>query len=160
MGCLFSFFLFWRRLAHTKELKTSRAGTRLKIKQKQTAKVAPREIDIATMHAARARRLECAWLVTKICGNSLQVQKKNKSAWSATYWENNEERDVEGYEMRMPDGMHADTTAEGTEEETTGGRTTRVGRPRGGMRVAARIGEGLRREIERGRRPRVRVGEG
>ena len=21
------------------------------------------------------------------------------------YWENNEERDVEGYEMRMPDGM-------------------------------------------------------
>ena len=30
-------------------------------------------------------------------------------------------------------------------------RTTRVGRPRGGMKVAARIGEGLRR----GRRPRV-----
>ena len=30
-------------------------------------------------------------------------------------------------------------------------RTTRVGRPRGGMKVAARIGEGLRREIERGR---------
>ena len=42
----------------------------------------------------------------------------------------------------------------------TGGRTTRVGRPRGGMKVAARIGEGLRREIERGRRPRVRVGDG
>ena len=35
------------------------------------------------------------------------------------------------------------------EETTTGGRTTRVGRPRGGMKVAARIGEGLRREIER-----------
>jgi len=34
-----------------------------------------------------------------------------------------------------------------TEEETTGGRTTRVGRPRGGMKVAARIGERLRREI-------------
>ena len=42
-----------------------------------------------------------------------------------------------------------------TEEEATGGRRTRVGRPRGGMRVAARIGEGLRREIGRGRRPRV-----
>ena len=55
--------------------------------------------DIATMQLA----LECAWLVTKICGNSLQVKKKKKSAWSATYWENNEERDVEGYEMRMPD---------------------------------------------------------
>ena len=49
--------------------------------------------DIATMQLA----LECAWLVTKICGNSLQVKKKKKSAWSATYWENNEERDVEGY---------------------------------------------------------------
>ena len=42
-----------------------------------------------------------------------------------------------------------------TEEEATGGRTTRVGRPRGGMRVAARIGDRLRREIARGRRPRV-----
>ena len=42
-----------------------------------------------------------------------------------------------------------------TEEEATGGRTTRVGRPRGGMRVAARIGDRLRREIGRGRRPKV-----
>ena len=33
------------------------------------------------------------------------------------------------------------------DEEATGGRTTRVGRPRGGMRVAARIGDRLRREI-------------
>ena len=57
--------------------------------------------DIATMQLA----LECAWLVTKICGNSLQVKQKKKSAWSATYWEDDEERDVEGYEMRMPDGM-------------------------------------------------------
>ena len=37
--------------------------------------------------------------------------------------------------------------SDATEVETTGGRTTRVGRPRGGMKVAARIGEGLRREI-------------
>ena len=42
-----------------------------------------------------------------------------------------------------------------TEGEVTRERTTRVGRPRGGMKVAARSGEGLRREIERGRRPRV-----
>ena len=42
-----------------------------------------------------------------------------------------------------------------TEEEATGGRTSRVGRPRGGMRVAARIGDRLRSEIRRGRRPRV-----
>ena len=34
-------------------------------------------------------------------------------------------------------------------DEATGERRTRVGRPRGGMKIAARIGEGLRREIER-----------
>ena len=44
-----------------------------------------------------------------------------------------------------------------TEEEETEGRRTRVGRPRGGMRVAARIGDRLRREIGRGRRPRACV---
>ena len=48
--------------------------------------------------------------------------------------------------------------SDATEDEATGERTTRVGRPRGGMKVAARIGEGLRREIGRGRLPRV--GEG
>ena len=42
-----------------------------------------------------------------------------------------------------------------TEEEVTRERTTRVGRPRGGMKVAARIGERLRKEIGRGRLPRV-----
>ena len=40
-------------------------------------------------------------------------------------------------------------------EEVTRERTTRVGRPRGGMKVAARIGERLRKEIGRGRLPRV-----
>ena len=44
--------------------------------------------------------------------------------------------------------------SDATEEEATGGRTTRVGRPRGGMKVAARIGEGLRREIEKGKKGR------
>ena len=43
-----------------------------------------------------------------------------------------------------------------SEDETAGERTrTRVGRTRGGMKVAARIGEKLRREIGSGRRPRV-----
>ena len=42
-----------------------------------------------------------------------------------------------------------------TEEEVTRERTTRVGRPRGGMKVAARSGERLRKEIRRGRLPRV-----
>ena len=42
-----------------------------------------------------------------------------------------------------------------TEEEMTRERTTRRGRPRGGTKVAARIGERLRSEIGRGGRPRV-----
>ena len=42
-----------------------------------------------------------------------------------------------------------------TEEEVTRERATRVGRPRGGMKVAARSGERLRKEIRRGRLPRV-----
>ena len=41
-------------------------------------------------------------------------------------------------------GDEADES-DATEEEAAGGRTTRVGRPRGGMKVAARIGEGLRK---------------
>ena len=43
-----------------------------------------------------------------------------------------------------------------SEDETAGERTRRrVRRTRGGMKVAARIGEKLRREIGSGRRPRV-----
>ena len=42
-----------------------------------------------------------------------------------------------------------------TDEEMTRERTTRVGRPRGGMKAAARSGERLRKEIRRGRLPRV-----
>ena len=47
-----------------------------------------------------------------------------------------------------------------TEGEVTRERTTRVGQPRGGMKVAARSGERLRREIGRGRLPRVGDGLG
>ena len=45
--------------------------------------------------------------------------------------------------------------SDATEEEATRERTTRVGRPRGGVKVAARSGERLRKEIGRGRLPRV-----
>ena len=45
--------------------------------------------------------------------------------------------------------------SDATEEEATRENTTRRGRPRGGTKVAARIGERLRREIGRGGRPRV-----
>ena len=59
---------------------------------------------------------------------------------------------------RLLQAAAAQDEAEGndaTEEEMTRERTTRVGRPRGGMKVAARSGERLRREIGRGRLPRV-----
>ena len=45
--------------------------------------------------------------------------------------------------------------SDATEEEATRESTTRRGRPRGGTKVEARIGERLRREIRRGGRPRV-----
>ena len=45
--------------------------------------------------------------------------------------------------------------SDATEEEATRESTTRRGRPRGGTKVAARIGERLRSEIGRGGRPRV-----
>ena len=45
--------------------------------------------------------------------------------------------------------------SDATEEEATRETTTRRGRPRGGTKVEARIGEGLRREIGRGGRPGV-----
>ena len=45
--------------------------------------------------------------------------------------------------------------SDATEEEATRESTTRRGRPRGGTKLAARIGERLRREIGRGGRPRV-----
>ena len=41
-----------------------------------------------------------------------------------------------------------------SEDEATGERTSRVRRPRGGMKVAARIGERLQREIGIGDRKR------
>ena len=114
LGCLFSFFLS----LHTRgALANSHPGAS---EFTAAGESVPQLVyaddglflsnDIATMQLA----LECAWLVTKICGNSLQVKKKKKSAWSAMYWENNEERDVEGYEMRdEAAGWHADTAAEG-----------------------------------------------
>ena len=49
-----------------------------------------------------------------------------------------------------------------SEDGTAGERTTRVGRTRGGMKVAARIGwrETAKREREIGRGRRPRVGDG
>jgi len=51
------------------------------------------------------RAFETIWMVTQIAGLSMQIKNKKKSAWSATYWESDgTEKDVEGWEIRMPDG--------------------------------------------------------
>ena len=47
--------------------------------------------------------MECIWLTTKMLGLLWQVKGKKKTAWSATWWKDGVERDVTGYEMRMPD---------------------------------------------------------
>jgi len=51
------------------------------------------------------RAFEAMWIVARVAGLRLQVKGKKKTAWSATYWENDgTERDVTGWEMVMPDG--------------------------------------------------------
>ena len=52
------------------------------------------------------RAFEAVWMVTKVAGLRMQVKDKKKTAWAATYWgADGVEKDVEGWEMRMPDGM-------------------------------------------------------
>ena len=55
--------------------------------------------NIHTMQLA----FECAWLVTQIMGISLQVKLKKKTCWAGTYWENRVEKDITGWEMKLPD---------------------------------------------------------
>ena len=66
-------------------------------------------------------------------------------------------RTKERKKMDKPISLKKNEAEESDEsgEETAGERTTRVGRSRGGMKAAARIGERLRREIGRGGRPRM-----
>ena len=57
--------------------------------------------DVQTLQHA----YEAAWMVANITGLKLQVKGKKKCAWSATYWlQDGTEKDVTGWEMRMPDG--------------------------------------------------------
>ena len=51
------------------------------------------------------RAFETIWIVAAVAGLTLQIKGKKKTAWSATYWESDgNEKDVTGWEMRMPDG--------------------------------------------------------
>ena len=89
-----------------------------------------------------------------------KVKKKKKSAWSATYWENNEERDVEGYEMRMPDGMPI-PQLKGDERYKYLGTELRTGWANGEgqteMTNEGVVRRGLQEAIDRGAEPAVAV---
>ena len=43
-------------------------------------------------------------LRTKILGLSMTIKKKKKTAWSGVYWEHGIEKDVTGWELKLPDG--------------------------------------------------------
>ena len=57
--------------------------------------------DLASLQLA----FDTAWVVTKLMGLKFMVKGKAKSAWSGVYWSGAEEKDVEGYELKLPCGM-------------------------------------------------------
>ena len=49
--------------------------------------------------------LDTCWMVTRAIGMKVMIKGAKKTAWQATYWNSaGEECDVEGFEMRLPDG--------------------------------------------------------
>ena len=42
-------------------------------------------------------------MMAKVCGLQIKIKGKSKTAYFATYWEGGKERDVTGYELRLPD---------------------------------------------------------
>ncbi len=57
--------------------------------------------DLASLQLA----IDTAWIICKVMGLELQVKDKKKTAWSGVYWEGAQEKDVTGYEVRLPCGM-------------------------------------------------------
>ena len=56
--------------------------------------------DMASLQLA----FDTSWLVAKVCGLKVMIKDKKKTAYMATYWEGSVEKDVTGYELRLPDG--------------------------------------------------------
>ena len=48
--------------------------------------------------------LDTCWMVTRAAGLKIMIKGVKKTAWQAAYWEGEEERHVEGWQMRLPDG--------------------------------------------------------
>ena len=56
--------------------------------------------DLATLQLI----LDTCWLVTRAAGLKIMIKETKKTAWQASYWMNGVEREVEGWEMVLPDG--------------------------------------------------------
>ena len=56
--------------------------------------------DLASMQLV----VDTCWMVTRAAGLNIQIKGDKKTAWQASYWENGKEREVSGWEFRMPDG--------------------------------------------------------
>ena len=48
--------------------------------------------------------MDTCYMVARVVGMQIQIKKDKKTAWQASYWEGNVEREVEGWELRLPDG--------------------------------------------------------
>jgi hypothetical protein len=48
--------------------------------------------------------LDTCWMVTRAAGLKIMIKGIKKTAWQASYWEGDEEKSVEGWQMRLPDG--------------------------------------------------------
>ena len=55
--------------------------------------------DMASLQLA----FDTCWLMAKVCGLSIKIKGKSKTAYFATYWEGGIEKDIEGCEMWLPD---------------------------------------------------------
>ena len=53
--------------------------------------------------AALQLAFDTCWMMAKVCGLQIKIKGKSKTAYFATYWEGGKERDVTGYELRLPD---------------------------------------------------------
>ena len=128
MGCLFSFFL------------RKRIETRVDLSNDMTGRDM---LAVGVRNVVLARGMLDKLEGPKYAERRAELRRKAREAARA--------RDRQTTAASQNEAEESDESG----EETAGERTTRVGRKRGGMKVAARIGEKLRREKGSGRRPRV-----
>ena len=56
--------------------------------------------DLATLQLV----MDTCWMVTRAAGLKIMIKGVKKTAWQATYWEGEVEKEVEGWTIALPDG--------------------------------------------------------